>query len=78
MEKTTFYEFIKIGFPYIVIKAFFWLSFCIFPWPRPGVQGLSSMDYTPKVLQLLYIVQAKSLQGGQFSLRILHWTPSKT
>jgi len=33
------------------------------PWPRPGMQGLSSMDYTPEVLQLLYSVAAKSRQG---------------
>jgi len=33
------------------------------PWPRPGMQGLSSMDYMPEVLQLLYSVPAKSRQG---------------
>ncbi len=33
------------------------------PWPRPGMQGLSSMDYTPEVLQLLYSAPAKSRQG---------------
>jgi|GEM_PF-6076352 len=35
----------------------------ITPWPRPGMQGLSSIDYTPEVLQLLYSFQAKSRQG---------------
>jgi len=33
------------------------------PWPRPGMQGLSSMNYTPEVLQLLYSIPAKSRQG---------------
>jgi len=33
------------------------------PWPRPGMQGLSSMDYTPEVLQLLYSAPAKWRQG---------------
>ncbi len=32
------------------------------PWPRPGMQGLISIDYTPEVLQLLYSVPAKSHQ----------------
>jgi len=33
------------------------------PWPRPGMQGLSSIDYTPEALQLLYSFPAKSHQG---------------
>jgi len=33
------------------------------PWPRPGMQGLSSMNYTTSVLQLPYNATAKSRQG---------------
>jgi hypothetical protein len=49
------------------IKIDFFSSYAqysIIPWPRPGMQGLSSIDYTPEVLQLLYSFQAKSRQGG--------------
>jgi hypothetical protein len=62
----------------MVMKAISCPSSCIFPWPRPGMKGLSSMDYALEVLPLLYIVQAMSRQGGQFSIFNLHWASSKT
>ena len=33
------------------------------PWPRPGMQGLSSMDYTAALLPFPYNAPAKSRQG---------------
>jgi len=37
--------------------------FAACPWPRPGMQGLSSMDYTTALLQFPYNAPANSRQG---------------
>ena len=37
--------------------------FAACPWPRPGMQRLSSMDYTTALLQFPYNAPAKSRQG---------------
>jgi hypothetical protein len=38
--------------------------FATCPWPRPGMQGLSSMDSTAALLPFPYNAPAKSRQGG--------------
>ena len=53
-------------------------AFCIGclqkPWPRPDLQWLSSIDYTPEVLQWLHSVPVKSRQGGlDINVKILSY-----